>query len=58
MANVIIKTDEQKERENKILKDFGYSTNIPKGEIREYAETAARRIEEAYEKMEAMKRWI
>lgn len=55
MANIIIKSDEQREREKIILRDFGCSSNAS-AEEKEYAETAARRIEEAYEKMEAMQR--
>lgn len=55
MANIIIKTDEQREREKIILRDFGYSSNAS-AEEREYAETAARRISEAYKEMEAKQR--
>lgn len=53
MANVIIKTDEQRARENQILKDFGHSPNTADKAAREYAETTARRTMEAYKEMEA-----
>ncbi len=56
MANIIIKTDEQREREKTILRDFGYSGDTSSAEAREYAETAARRISEAYKEMEAKQR--
>lgn len=56
MANIIIKTDEQREREKIILRDFGYSSNTSSVEQREYAETAARKISEAYKEMEAKRR--
>lgn len=53
MANIIIKTDEQRARENQILKDFGYSPKTADKATREYAEATARRTMEAYKEMEA-----
>lgn len=53
MANVIIKTDEHRARENQILKDFGYSPRTADKATREHAETTARRTMEAYKEMEA-----
>ncbi len=51
MANIIIKTDEQKRRENKILHDFGYGHRANK-ETREYAEATARITTEFMKRME------
>lgn len=47
MAYIIIKTDEQKEREKEMLKDFGYDPRHANKEVKELAETIARRTDEA-----------
>lgn len=52
MANVIIKTDEQKARENKMLRDFGHDPGTASKAVREYAETAARVTSETLKRME------
>lgn len=54
MANVIIKTDEQKANTAKVLKDFGYN-NSANREKREYAECIARKSNEAIKEMEGKK---
>lgn len=53
MPNIIIKTDEQRSKENKILNDFGYNPEEADRSTREYAETAARKTTEAIKEMEA-----
>ncbi|WP_213997073.1 hypothetical protein [Tepidanaerobacter syntrophicus] len=50
--NIIIKTDEQKRRENRILRDFGYDHKTANKEAKEYAETTARITTEFIKKME------
>lgn len=47
MAYIIIKTDEQKEREKQMLKDFGYDPKYSNNEKKELAEIIARRTDEA-----------
>ena len=53
MANVIIKTDQQKAAEAKILKDFGQNPSSATREQREYAQEIARRTIELKKEMEA-----
>jgi len=50
--NIIIKTDEQKARENRILRDFGYNPKTANKETREYAEATARITTEFMKRME------
>lgn len=45
MANVIIRSDERRQREEQILKDFGYNPNAAKEE-REKAEYIAEKVNE------------
>lgn len=47
MANIIIKTNEQRAREKEMLKDFGYDPKYASREERELAEIVARRTDEA-----------
>ena len=57
MANVIIKSEEQRQAEARVAQSFGAS-NRP--EDREAVETIARRSEEAYQeakRMEGRKSW-
>jgi hypothetical protein len=51
MANVILKSDDRKQRERQILKDFGYSSNTASKEAREKAEYIAEKT------MEIKKSW-
>ncbi len=51
MANVIIKTDQQKAAEAKILIDFGKSPSSATKQQREYAQEIARRTIEIKEGM-------
>jgi hypothetical protein len=50
--NIIIKTDEQRKRENRILHDFGYDHRTANKEAREYAEATARITTEFMKRME------
>ncbi len=50
--NIIIKTDEQKKRENKILHDFGYNHRTADKEAKEYSEAIARITTEFMKRME------
>jgi hypothetical protein len=52
MANVIIKTDEQKDFEKQILRDFGHDPKSANKATMEYAEATARITAEAIKKME------
>lgn len=55
MANIIIKTDERKANETRILKDFG--GNATK-ERREYAECIAAKSNEALAEMKTRRRYF
>jgi hypothetical protein len=55
MAYVIIKTDQQKAAETKVLKDFGINQRSATKEQREYAQEIARRTLELKKDMEARK---
>ena len=46
MANVIIRSDERRQREEQILKDFGYNPNAATKEKREKAEYIAEKVNE------------
>jgi ssRNA-specific RNase YbeY (16S rRNA maturation enzyme) len=50
--NIIIKTDEQRKQENKILHDFGYDHRTANKEAKEYAEATARITTEFMKRME------
>lgn len=52
MANVIIKSESQRVRENKILRDFGYNPGTASKEARECAEATARITTEFIKRME------
>lgn len=56
MSNIIIKTDEQRAREDKILHDYGYNPGAADRQTREYAEAAARKTTEALNEMEEKQR--
>lgn len=47
MANIIIKSDERKDRERQILKDFGHDPSRAGKEQRELAEHIAEKCHEA-----------
>lgn len=54
MANVLIKNDDQKRREARILREYaGVDTRRATREQREYAESISRRTEETNQKMKA-----
>lgn len=50
MSSVIIKSDERRQREDKILGDFGYDKRAS-AEIREHAEHVAEKSHEALKEM-------
>lgn len=56
MANIIIKSDGRQKRENKILRDFGYTPGSAGRVIKEYAECVAEKSREAIKQMEGRKR--
>ncbi|MFU0784485.1 MAG: Transcriptional regulator [Thermoanaerobacterium thermosaccharolyticum] len=51
MANFIVKNNERKQRENQILRDFGYNSKTATKEAREKAEYIAQKT------MEIKKNW-
>lgn len=51
MANVIVKNDERKRREQQILRDFGHNSNTASKEAKEKAEYIAEKT------MEIKKNW-
>jgi hypothetical protein len=53
--HVIIKSDERKRRQEKILRDFGYGKNAS-ADKRDAAECIAEKSYEAIKKLEAMER--
>ena len=53
MANIHIKSDEQRRREDYMLRATGNRPSVATAEQREYAECAARRTTEALKEMEA-----
>lgn len=53
MANVIIKTDAQREHESKIMKSYGINPQKATAEQREYAREISRHTAEIKKEMEA-----
>lgn len=56
MANVIIKSEDNRRRENKILRDFGHNPRTANKATRELAEATARKTTEAINRMEREQR--
>lgn len=56
MSNVIIKSDERRAQENKMLREFGHNPKTASRETRELADAAARRSQEAIKHMEGKRR--
>lgn len=54
MANIIIKSDERRAYENKVMRDFGYSPAHASAERREQAEAVAARSAEAVRELKRM----
>lgn len=54
MANVIIKTDERRAFEEKVMRDFGVNPAAASSERREAAEAVAARSQEAYAELKRM----
>lgn len=53
MAHIIIKSEERRAREEKVLRDFGHDPSRADAQNREYAEEIASRTTEALKEMEA-----
>lgn len=55
MANIIIKSGQQKTAEARVLREFGVNPKVATSQQREYAQEIARRTSEIKKGMEASK---
>lgn len=54
MANIIIKTDERREREAYVLREFGRDSRTADSNAKEHAECIAAKTQEAYRALKKM----
>lgn len=54
MANIIIKSDERRASEARVMEQFGHNSRTATSETREQAECIAARTQEAYKEMQKM----